>query len=820
MSMIGKLRKGTFSSLYVKLFDGSPISEKEKIALLSISVECHRDGDKVMRDLAYRILIAYRIIFKTYNALFDIAASEGFAPLLSVLLNDVPTEDQPHMGLFSEAILRSTLESYQSDGITLTNDQWELRQFFEENLNTDVAISAPTSFGKSELIVDYCRGAIKSKICIIVPTKALIAQTKRRLLATSRQSVEQDHPWIPQIILHPDSHGASNKDAICVYTQERFFRHFVKYPEDTFDHLLIDEAHNIFGSGSREILLNQAIILHSSRVARLERKSVTKFFTPFLADPQNISLRHRDRDKKGMRVRRTVKSEKFVVCNLRDDGAVHLYDQFFDKLYPLGHHHTLSVESYVIDNSDSKNIIYQNRPIKIEKMVRSMLRMLPELEDDKIEEAANAIAEYVHPDYLLAKSLRNGVLYHHGSVSDIVKLYVEHLFSNLDSTQFIVCNSTLLEGVNIPASCLFLPTLSIGKGVLNSSQLKNLVGRVGRYKEIFSSEEFEAALLMPEVHIINNDEYMHKSVNIKNYLHERLRVDTKLKDENKNPLVTLNQDKISNSARDVADTFLDVIDPTVRDVPQSDVKSTKTKVGYLAFVHNLNELEILDFEREISNEISDITKLKSIDEFLEFVSTTFISRTFESHNNFEIRRLLDPGARSFYSMLLRWRMEHLPLPLMVKTYLDYWSDLKGLVYVGRWGDIKLDDAFSEQWINLSQKTESEKINIAIVRIKDDFDFIEANLHKYVELAFDLELISDKLYNELKYGTNDAFAIELIKAGFNNHLAARLLEEYSDFVTLVDDKDRQLVFDVRIIAAMLEKRENPLVIFETKLMAGL
>jgi len=250
------------------------------------------------------------------------------------------------------------------------------------------------------------------------------------------------------------------------------------------------------------------------------------------------------------------------------------------------------------------------------------------------------------------------------------------------------------------------------------------------------------------------------------------------------------------------------------------VKSTKTKVGYLAFVHNLNELEILDFEREISNEISDITKLKSIDEFLEFVSTTFISRTSESHNNFEIRRLLDPGARSFYSMLLRWRMEHLPLPLMVKTYLDYWSDLKGLVYVGRWGDIKLDDAFSEQWINLSQKTESEKINIAIVRIKDDFDFIEANLHKYVELAFDLELISDKLYNELKYGTNDAFSIELIKAGFNNHLAARLLEEYSDFVTLVDDKDRQLVFDDRIIAAMLEKRENPLVIFETKLMAGL
>ncbi|MCK0120256.1 DEAD/DEAH box helicase family protein [Loktanella sp. F6476L] len=820
MSMISKLRKGTFSSLYVKLFNDSEISDKEKIALLAISLECHRDGDQIMRDLAYRILIAYSIRFKTYNALFDIAASEGFAPLLSVILNDIPAEDQPHMGLFSEAVLRSTLESYQSDGITLTNDQWELKQFFEENLNTNVAISAPTSFGKSELIVNYCRSASKSKICIIVPTKALIAQTKRRLLANSRETTEQDTPWVPQIILHPDSHGASNQEAICVYTQERFFRHFVKYPNDTFDHLLIDEAHNIFGSGPREVLLNQAIILHSSRAERAGRKSVIKFFTPFLADPQNISLRHQDQEKKGMRVRRTVKSEKFVVCNLRDDGVVHLYDQFFDKLYPLGHHHNTSVDSYIIDNSGCKNIIYQNRPVKIEKMVRSMLLALPPLDDEKIEEAANAIAEYVHPEYLLAKSLKKGVLYHHGSVSDIVKLYVEHLFSSLTHTRFIICNSTLLEGVNIPASCIFLPTLSIGKGVLNSSQLKNLVGRVGRYKEIFSSERFEAALLMPEVHIINNDEYMHKSVNIKNYLHERLRVDTKLKDENKNPLVDLNQEKIHASVRDTADTFLDVIDPTTRDVPSSDVKSAKTKFGYLAFVHNLTELDILEFEHEISIEIAKTKELKSIDEFLDLICTSFISRISETHDTFEIRRLIKMGPRNFYSMLLRWRMEHLPLPLMVKTYLDYWSDMEGLIYVGRWGDIKLENSFSEQWVDLSQKTDAEKINIAIVRIKDDFDFIEANLHKYVELTYDLGLIAENLYNELKYGTNDGFAIELIKAGFNNHLAVRLLEEYSDFVTLVDDEDRQLVFDERIVAAMLEKQENPLVIFETKLMAGL
>lgn len=76
----------------------------------------------------------------------------------------------------------------------------------------------------------------------------------------------------------------------------------------------------------------------------------------------------------------------------------------------------------------------------------------------ELARAVETIKDYIHPDYLLARSLQHGVVYHHGSVSDTVKLYVEHIFSSISAIGFIVSNSTLLEGGNIPATRLFMPT--------------------------------------------------------------------------------------------------------------------------------------------------------------------------------------------------------------------------------------------------------------------------------------------------------------------------------------------------------------------------
>ncbi len=176
MSMIGKIRNGSLYELYIKLFDSSELSNSEKFALLAIAFECLRNEDEISQELGYRMVTAYAVKFGDYEPLLNAAAREGYAPLVDGIIGKLSPEKKRKLGMFSVEFLDASLELYEDEGIVLTNDQWELRDYFNEHDAEDIAISAPTSFGKSELIIEYCRKRAGQKICIIVPTKALIAQ--------------------------------------------------------------------------------------------------------------------------------------------------------------------------------------------------------------------------------------------------------------------------------------------------------------------------------------------------------------------------------------------------------------------------------------------------------------------------------------------------------------------------------------------------------------------------------------------------------------------------------------------------------------------
>lgn len=815
MSEINGVRKTRLFELYEKLFSEGELSIIERQALLSIAFECINNSDSIAQGLGYRIVLAYALKFNDFRPLLDVAAKEGYAPLVSSVFQKLSDHSKDRIGAFSLELLRSSVELYQNGGVTLTNDQWEIRQFFSDNLGSSISISAPTSFGKSEMMIEYCKENSGNSICIVVPTKSLISQTRRRILSSISES---EGRWHPTIVTHPDANTARLKDKICVYTQERLFRHFILHQEEVFPDLLIDEAHNIFSSDSRGVLLSQAIILHESRARSLGVETKIKYFTPFLVDPENVQARYLAKDIEGASVTRSVKSERYYIADLKRNNRLSLYDQFFDKMVDLQELEMRNVEEYIIKSASKKNIVYQNRPIKMEAMVKNLVRRRRvDAPSDSLSQAANAIREYIHEDYLLAQSLEAGIVYHHGSVPDIIKLYVEDLFSQLDDVDFILCSSTLLEGVNIPATRLFLPTVSIGKGVMNASQFKNLVGRVCRYKEVFGGD-FDPELLMPEIHLVVNSEYMHRTINPKNFMSQRLKVDLKLKDENKNPLIELNRDRVPENEMEEAETFLDVIDPTARQA--ENINTAKTSSGYKAFVHNIRDVDILLHEEKIEEELNKIDSFESIEEFLDGIASVFVSRSPEGYKFRDARRLLNPGARSFFAMLLRWKIENIPMGLMLKNVVDYWDSLDEPIFVGRWGEIKLEGSYVESWVEIGQKTAEEKINLAIVRIKDEYDYLETFVQKYVEFFHDVGLLNGDLYSELKYGTADPFEIELIKSGFNVGLAKHLLSEFSDFVRFSDDGEGDLLIEGDLIDEMHNRGENPISIFEVKLMAGL
>lgn len=103
--------------------------------------------------------------------------------------------------------------------------------------------------------------------------------------------------------------------------------------------------------------------------------------------------------------------------------------------------------------------------------------------------------------------------------------------------------------------------------------------------------------------------------------------------------------------------------------------------------------------------------------------------------------------------------------------LKYWQtlyrdDITVKIYVGKWGDIKSQNSNIPRYTRILGKTKAQIVNLAIVRIKEEQDFIDNNLIKFVEVLYDLDLIEPNFYSQIKYGTNDENTICLIKNGLS------------------------------------------------------
>lgn len=86
-----------------------------------------------------------------------------------------------------------------------------------------------------------------------------------------------------------------------------------------------------------------------------------------------------------------------------------------------------------------------------------------------------------------------------------------------------------------------------------------------------------------------------------------------------------------------------------------------------------------------------------------------------------------------------------------------------MVYVGKWADVKCPANNIARYTKFVGKNRTQAVNLAIVRIKEEQDFIYNTLSKYLEALYDLDLIEDKFYSQIKYGTDDE---DVIKNGLS------------------------------------------------------
>lgn len=97
----------------------------------------------------------------------------------------------------------------------------------------------------------------------------------------------------------------------------------------------------------------------------------------------------------------------------------------------------------------------------------------------EIERLSAIIALHYGDNYELTQASKLGVFPHYADLPNGVKMAVEHALRK-KHISFVVCTTTLAEGVNIPIKYLFLSTISQGASNVQIRKMQNMVGRTAR----------------------------------------------------------------------------------------------------------------------------------------------------------------------------------------------------------------------------------------------------------------------------------------------------------------------------------------------------
>lgn len=138
-----------------------------------------------------------------------------------------------------------------------------------------------------------------------------------------------------------------------------------------------------------------------------------------------------------------------------------------------------------ISRSGGAVIVFEDTPSNAEGVAINIAEIFGEVSlQNDFEEFISSIEEEMHEQYTLITCLRSGVAFHYGNMPSIIRNGIEYFFKRGD-IKFIVCTSTLLQGVNLPAKHLVLENPHSGDEPMVRADFLNLAGRAGRLRYEF-----------------------------------------------------------------------------------------------------------------------------------------------------------------------------------------------------------------------------------------------------------------------------------------------------------------------------------------------
>lgn len=432
--------------------------------------------DTLVREAALRILA-------------DLGNFPGFSKIEALKNStiDLQFRDISFQSHLSNGLLAS-LNSVEISGklLPLTEFQFEVWRDLKEHRS--IAISAPTSAGKSFVILEHlCLQALERKKFValyIAPTRALLAEVQGKLekrLAGEANNLRVTTIPVPDALQRPKQ--------IYVLTQERaqLLLSAVDLQNDV-DLVIVDEAQSI-GDESRGMILQDCL----DRIRSLNQKARFLFLAPGVTGFDVISdsvglpslVLHDTAISPVVQNRISVSFEsndehilKLALVTERGREVIGRYE--FDRGFALKQEARLSAVALELGVGGS-SLVYATGAAKAEKLAQVLASNLEKKEDKEIDELARFIEQHVHKSYSLAKYVRHGVAFHYGNMPSLLRESIEDAF-RAGRLPFLCCTTTLFQGVNLPARNVFMDTPTRGnkKEPLDEASLWNFAGRAGR----------------------------------------------------------------------------------------------------------------------------------------------------------------------------------------------------------------------------------------------------------------------------------------------------------------------------------------------------
>ena len=747
------------------------LDENERTFLLTVAIILLRKYERDNRltsfvELAYFIILKYSLSFSDFAPLYDFSVNIGFYPIARA----IEEFEQIQIDNIETAIIHALIDDgYRRESIIETYEQKHTRNQILRSTNKDICYIAPTSFGKSSIVLEHIAAhwEVFKKIAVIVPTKSLLMQSYRAVRSKGFDA---------KVIIHDEMYNNEER-FIAVLTQERALRLLDKH-NTYFDCVYIDEAHRLLERDPRSILLSRLIKLNRQR----NEDSEIVYLSPLVTNTDNLKT---DESQKifEQRIKFNIKEpELFEYCT---DGSIQKYNRFTDMFFTIGHSDTMF--SYIKQNATEKSFCYLYTPRKIELFAEELSRLRDEIQESlALREVIINLKEYVHDEFYAIDYIRKGIIYLHGKIPDNIKEYLEFKYSKIPELQFIIANKVILEGINLPITSLFILS---GRN-LDGKDLTNLIGRVNRLNLVFSQPP-KLGLLMPQIHFVNSDDYNRRKGNLENKM--RLLRSSIFEDSVKNPTLE-NFDIEDGENKGNADKCREIVENesiffTTTDDPVQELKRRMISLG-------MNTIYTISDElcQTILGKIDRIKNHPKLHEshFLERLRYLFIRHCDDSIEDEEFARLKNDKALAYYKMFFENRK--LSLKENIAREVTYFhrrvAEGDSLIYIGEsYGEQAYETngrkAYRNVYLDLSRKTSRQLVNIAIVKQKMEEDFVSFKLRMFFQLMLDYSILSDDEYYEILYGTTDRKKIYLVKTGLTINLINRLEK---------DDQLKNITFD--------------------------